>query len=347
VELQSQAKSASFRAARLLWRLIPEDLRKSSVPELTKKKVLSLLGAKPFHEVAATVPEKPTGLRTLSTLAELDAVLKELDAAAAISDDELLKGFSSFEMKFPLPLPTDPDSPEYRQTQFQLYEWLHGKPYGTANEVTAFNVAGAIQNPYPFYTRSPEIVGNQLVMMSVLLKGLKGLPPGARLLEFGPGWGNTTLTLARMGYQVTAVDIEKNFVELIRGRANQKQLTVEAIHDGFLTFSPKEQFDAVVFFECFHHCSDHLALLSRLDSLVAPGGRVVFASEPIFEEFPQPWGFRLDGQSLWAIRRHGWMELGFKESYFRATMDRLGWRLEKSASVDVPWANAFVAHRKS
>lgn len=41
-----------------------------------------------------------------------------------------------------------------------------------------------------------------------IIKNLQ-LPPNARILEFGPGWGNLTIALAKMGFQVTAIDIEK------------------------------------------------------------------------------------------------------------------------------------------
>jgi hypothetical protein len=52
---------------------------------------------------------------------------------------------------------------------------------------------------------------------------------------------------------------------------------------------------------------------------------VFFAAEPILEAFPVPWGVRVDGESLWAIRQNGWLELGFQESYFVRTLLRLGW----------------------
>ena len=39
------------------------------------------------------------------------------------------------------------------------------------------------------------------------------LPPGARVLEFGPGWGHTSLMLAQLGHRVTVVDIEARFCE--------------------------------------------------------------------------------------------------------------------------------------
>src|SRR5262249_59834888 len=109
---------------------------------------------------------------------------------------------------------------------------------------------------------------------------------------------------------------------------------------------PAEKFDRVLFYESFHHCHDHAAMIARLDGLVADGGAVVFAGEPITDDFPMPWGVRLDGHSLWAVRLRGWLELGFRTDYFLGLLDRHGWRAERSASRDVQVHSVIVARRK-
>lgn len=68
-----------------------------------------------------------------------------------------------------------------------------------------------------------------------------------------------------------------------------------------------------------------MRLLQALSRLIAPNGRLFFGSEPISNEFVQPWGLRLDGSALWAIRKNGWMELGFREDYFAQALLRSGW----------------------
>lgn len=73
----------------------------------------------------------------------------------------------------------------------------------------------------------------------------------------------------------------------------------------------QEKFDVVLF---FHHRSDYLKLVKELPKKIKDGGIVVFASEPITEAFPVPWGVRLDGVSLWSTRRFKWLGLAFKES---------------------------------
>ncbi|RZI43620.1 class I SAM-dependent methyltransferase [Herbaspirillum sp. HC18] len=336
-----------LNAARTIWPYVPSFLRKSTAVTWLKSILIRPAAVELAQPVSVQPLHQPTGPKLVRTLEELDAMLQMLDKAAAISDDELRRGFTQFRMRFPLELPSDPDSPEYRAAQMKLYEWLHGKPYSVTNEISSFDTAAAVSRPFPFYTESPQTVGNHLISIGHLIRTMN-LPPKSAILEFGPGWGNTTVWLARMGYQITAIDIEKNFVELVKERARRKSLHVDAIQGDFsMIHQIDRQFDAVLFFECFHHCSDHQALIAGLDRVIAPGGKAVFAAEPITDDFPIPWGLRMDGESLWAIRKNGWLELGFQETYFRALLARHGWDVTKSVCSETPWGVIFTATRRS
>ena len=307
--------------------------------------------AKYFFPASDERPVPATGeqpaFRVVRTLEEVDVIMREIDAAAAISDDELRRVFKTFRMELAMPSGIDPASEEYRTKQLELYQWLHGRPYSVKNEASPFDVEGAIAKPFPYSTESAETVGNQLIAIGYLIKHL-ALKPRSRVLEFGAGWGNTTIALARMGHHVTVIEIEPNFVKLINERASRVGVNVNVIQGDFFDCKTlNSQFDAVLFYGSFHHCADHRALIALLDLLIAPGGIIMFAAEPIVEEFPLPWGLRLDGESVWAIRRMGWMELGFKESYFRQLMDDNGWVLRKEVAAGTPWSTLFIASRKT
>jgi SAM-dependent methyltransferase len=286
-------------------------------------------------------------MQILTTLEELDAKLAECAAAGRISDDELRRVFASFRMDISRSVPPDPFSPEYRNYMMALYQRIAGRPYDVRNEAAPFDTAEADRRPFPYYTGSSKTAGFFLMGTAFLLHSLD-LPKGARVVEFGPGWGNTTIWMAMLGYDVTAVDIEPHFCELLERRARRHDVSLTVINDDFM-WSEKvtEPFDAAIFFECFHHCSDHNRLLRALDRAVKPGGKVYFAAEPIVPDFPIPWGLRMDGESLWAIRNNGWMELGFNESYFREALDRSGWSARKHVYNDLAWACVWEAQRAS
>jgi hypothetical protein len=133
------------------------------------------------------------------------------DAATAASLNE-------HELAIPDGLPRDPFGDEYREFQWSLYERIAGKPYSLTNESIPFDVDKAAECPYPFNTGSAQTVGLQYLAIGSILRAMN-LPVGARILEFGAGWGNTSLTLAKTGFDVTAVDLEPRFCELIQRRA--------------------------------------------------------------------------------------------------------------------------------
>ena len=266
--------------------------------------------------------------------------------ATAPGDDALRILFETFRAEYDVDVPDDPFGSAYRKVQFDLYERLHGKPYATSHERSPMDIEASAKQPFPYVHGSAGTVGDQFMGIGYLIKTM-GLPRGAQVLEFGPGWGNTTLAMAKMGYGVTAVDIEQNFVDLIRLRASMEQIPNLVVRQGDFSLieSMGAKFDAVLFFECFHHCSDHLRLMAAFDKVVKPGGIVCFAAEPIVDDFPIPWGLRVDGQSLWAIRRNGWLELGFNTRYFEEAMRREGWWIERHVGSDCILANVIIARR--
>lgn len=280
-------------------------------------------------------------MEVVRTLDELDAKLRLVDQAFQESDDAMRAVFRSFRLEIDHSAAGDPWSEAYRQGQFELYERIANRgSYSTENEAPGYSVDSRI--PFPYYTKNSELVADHLMAIAFLIK-VMALDPGASVLEYGPGWGNTSITLARMGYDVRAIDIDANFVDMIRERSDRLGLNVRSEVGEFLDGTDLgEQFDAVLFFECFHHCSDHVQLLTRLHDVVKPGGQVVLASEPIVETFHAPWGLRLDGESVWAIRSNGWLELGFTESYFLETCLRTGWNAVKHTTDATPLGTVYV-----
>jgi 2-polyprenyl-3-methyl-5-hydroxy-6-metoxy-1,4-benzoquinol methylase len=282
-------------------------------------------------------------MQVISSVAELDVKLAECDAAAKVSDTALREVFQTFRMNFATTVFADPFSGEYRDFQMELYRHIASRAYDPGNEVTKFDVEAAERTPFPFSTRSCKTAGFFTMGAGFLLHTLD-LQPGARVVEFGAGWGNTTLAMAMTGLDVTAVDIEGDFCDLLSRRAKRQGVSINIVNADFMwAETVREPFDAAVFFESFHHCSDHLRLLKALRTAIKPDGRVYFAAEPIVPDFPIPWGLRMDGESLWAIRSNGWMELGYNETYFREALARTGWVATKYAYPDLGWAAVWEA----
>jgi len=261
----------------------------------------------------------------------LDRLDHELEQAGALfrtSEDDARRFLASIELEVPGDVPADPFSDAYRAWTWELYHAVSGRStYTVDNEASPFEVAEALRRPYPYQTGSATVVGEDLAARGHVLQRLGsggiGAEPPARIVEFGPGWGNLTMDLVQTGFEVTAVEVDERFCELLVARADGRG-HLEVCREDMATFDPPRPFDVALFFESFHHCADHLALLGHLRRIVVPGGAVVFAGEPV-QEMPYPWGPRTDGLSLWSMRTYGWLELGFTTQYFTQALARTGW----------------------
>ena len=200
------------------------------------------------------------------------------------------------------------------------------------NEESIFDFEHMLRWPFPYVSQSARLVGDYLISYGYVIK-LLNLPAGSAILEVGSGFGPLTMHLASMGYHITCLDISQNLLTYVEKRAANLPVPIRTIRGDMSTVQIDDQFAAVVFYESFHHCLDHQLMLKRLPTLLKPNGVVLFAAEPIVpfgsRLVPYPWGLRLDGLSLWAIRRWGWLELGFQEEYFRLLLSSHGWQVQR------------------
>jgi ubiquinone/menaquinone biosynthesis C-methylase UbiE len=253
--------------------------------------------------------------------------LKSFDEGYKISHDEAYKRFAQSQLAPPDDLPSDPFSPEYRDQYLKLYKKISTRDsYSVQNERSQFDVDSLTYRPFPYFTKSLRLAAIHYTLMGKLFEILD-LKANSKILECGFGWGNTTLALAMLGHNVTALDIEERYCEVVRRRAEILRVdNIELVNSDFLWVEMTEKkFDAVIFFESFHHCWEFERLLKALHRVMLPGGKIYFAAEPINTEFTTPWGVRLDGESLWVARNAGWMELGFHSDFFEELLARTGW----------------------
>lgn len=304
-----------------------------------------LLAAEAARAAAAA---EAAGPRRIRTLAELDLEIARCEQSRLISDDAYRASMQTFVFDPDITLPEDPDSVEYRDAQMRLYHMIAGRDTYSAldNEQTEFDFETHVKKPFPYCTGNSNMVGEHLLAIGLLFRKLD-LPPGGRILEFGIGFGKTTIEFAQMGYQVTGVDVNERFLDLNRRRCAMLDVPVELVKAEMLEFESSRPFDRIVFYECFHHCMDPNAMIARLDRLVAPGGAIVFAGEPIYPQCPVPWGVRLDGISVLSIRKYGWLELGFHPDYFTHLLARHGWTAATHFAPEVPHQTIIIARRVS
>lgn len=124
------------------------------------------------------------------------------------------------------------------------------------------------------YDRAPDHYPGEVesAAWTRLLSGL--LPPApATVLDVGAGTGFLTLTLARLGYRVTALDIAPAMLAALRRKADAEGLRIETV-EGYADQPPPGPFDAVVERYVVWLLTDPVAGLTAWRR-VAPEGRLV------------------------------------------------------------------------
>jgi 2-polyprenyl-3-methyl-5-hydroxy-6-metoxy-1,4-benzoquinol methylase len=234
----------------------------------------------------------------------------------------------------------DPFSAEYVDQVIRLHGRLtEGGRYDPRTNELSPNLpelAEIVRHPSPYRHGGTETLGDFFIAFGFVLQQL-ALPAGASLIEYGPGSGQLALACARNGCDVTVVDIEPKYVEAIETQAARLDVPIHAVVGEFGDVPETgRRYDAVLFFESFHHALRHNELMHRLHDVVADGGRVVLAGEPIIAPgnlwepaYPATWGPRTDLLSMWSMRVEGWLELGFREAYLIEAAERAGWAVEK------------------
>jgi len=128
-----------------------------------------------------------------------------------------------------------------------------------------------------------------------------GIKRGLKVLEIGCGTGELTKMLAASGADITATDLDDNFLRLARERVGSSNVRFEAAAGETLENFSAEVFDVVCGLSILHHLDINLAL-QNIYRVLIPGGWAVF-SEPnmanpqILLQKNVPWLKKLAGDS--------------------------------------------------
>jgi len=240
----------------------------------------------------------------------------------------------------------DPFSEAYAAQQIALYEELSGRPLDQmTGEQAQVGVDAKVGTANPYGIRHTGFIAkHSRAILSALMAA--NVPPDAKVLDMGSGWGLSSEIMAFCGAEVTAVDINPDFIDLTNRRAARLGNPVKAIHSTFEEFDTSERFDMVLFYECLHHAVRPWIALERVGQYLKPGGKIAFAGEPITDTWKH-WGLRVrDPLAMYCIRKHGWFESGWSMPFLQSAFDRAGFRLAIAHGVGIDNTPIGVAVRK-
>ncbi|MBC7931418.1 MAG: methyltransferase domain-containing protein, partial [Rubrivivax sp.] len=153
------------------------------------------------------------------------------------------------------------------------------------------------------------------------------LPAGSRLLDVGCGSGWLSEYFARLGYDVTGIDISPELVEIARARVAAIPFGVDhetrlrcrfLVHDAE-SLPLDEEFDAVVCYDSLHHFEDERAVFRNLAAMTRTGGALF-----ILEGDRPPEGSATEEELIEVMRRYDTLESPFSPEYLRALLDERG-----------------------
>ncbi|MCF4130218.1 class I SAM-dependent methyltransferase [Methylobacterium sp. SyP6R] len=282
---------------------------------------------------------------TLYTTHELDVFVDAVDAAGGPESPEGQTLLNNFALSYDTPVDQhlDPYSDAYVAAQVALYQEISGRVLDqSTNELTQFDIDShaAATNPYGWRDPSRLVLHHLRIGRALRLAGLPATP---RVLDIGAGWGLTTEFLAMLGADVVALDINPDFVALINRRAVRLNLPITALVGTFETFQVDGRFDMVFFYEALHHAVRPWQVIARCADRLKTAGVIAFAAEPIQDAWWPHWGLRLDGVSVYCIRKFGWFESGWSEPFTHDMFRRVGLNLVLEPDAEAGGGTTGVA----
>ncbi|HEX9422721.1 MAG TPA: methyltransferase domain-containing protein, partial [Pyrinomonadaceae bacterium] len=153
------------------------------------------------------------------------------------------------------------------------------------------------------------------------------LPPGARILDVGCGSGWLSEYFARLGYQVTGIDLSNDLIGMARDRVERVPYDVDhetPLRCRFLSQDIEieplpEKFDAVICYDSLHHFEDERTVFKHLTAMLDVGGLLF-----ILEGHKPSAGSATEDELQDVMRRYGTLESPFSYDYLCALLDEHG-----------------------
>lgn len=239
----------------------------------------------------------------------------------------------------------DPYSDEYLNAQIALYKELSGVELNQyENEMTIFPLEDCVRSANPYGSNNIQFMSKHSNSITAALK-LAQLPAHASILDMGSGWGLSSEIMAFCGAKVTAVDINPNFVELNRRRAEKFNLEMNPVVASFEDFETDEKFDAVFFYECLHHAVKPWETIKKYKDMLKDDGKLIISGEPVNQHWWKNWGLRLDPMSIYCIRKHGWFESGWSNEFLMKMLMDAGLTVDRHVGVGIDNSDIYIARK--
>ena len=156
------------------------------------------------------------------------------------------------------------------------------------------------------------------------------LPAGSRILDVGCGSGWLCEYFARLGYQVTGIDISPELISMARERLSKVPYGADPktslsyrflVHDIELT-PLAESFETIICYDALHHFEDEHAVLNNVAAMLDYGGQLF-----VLEGERPPEGSETENELRNAMRQYETLESPFSRDYLLGLLRKHGFAI--------------------
>jgi 2-polyprenyl-3-methyl-5-hydroxy-6-metoxy-1,4-benzoquinol methylase len=147
-----------------------------------------------------------------------------------------------------------PYSIEYKNIQLEIYKRLSGDGYTVNNELTSGKLTSEqFELGYPWTSKNLGVVSGHFGKVAQALGAIGGFQSNKEVLEvieFGSGWGELAIPLAKSGQKVTCVDIDAGLIARLKRIADREGYVISTINCDFVEAAKSitsRGFDCAVF----------------------------------------------------------------------------------------------------
>lgn len=128
------------------------------------------------------------------------------------------------------------------------------------------------------FNRMADVYDTRPAYPAALIEALVALAPGRRVLDLGAGTGKLALPLAARGFEVVAVEPAQAMLDVLRGSALERSLTLATVH-GMAEALPFDaaRFDLVLIADALHFI-DHERAATEIRRVLAPRGALALVT---------------------------------------------------------------------
>lgn len=112
-----------------------------------------------------------------------------------------------------------------------------------------------------------------------------GLKAGDEILEIGPGWGAWFEYASKRGVKCTGITISDVSKKYLDSRAKTLGYDWDIQICDLLEYAPNRKFDAIVIMGVIEHLPDYLAVLTKFETLIKPGGKIFLDGSACIKKF--------------------------------------------------------------